>query len=201
MWIQRFKVSEYNKNYWENNYKTNQIGWDIGYASPPITNYIDQLANKDLSILIPGAGNAYEAEYLFNKGYKNVNVLDIAKQPLANLEKRIPAFPKENLIQDDFFKHDQTYDLIIEQTFYCAISPKLRSKYANKIYELLNKRGKLAGLLFDFPLTKKGPPFGGSLEEYKNTFSKQFHIKVIETSHNSIKPRLRRELFIIFEKK
>ena len=195
------KRNEYNKNYWENNYKTNQIGWDIGYASLPITNYIDQLKNKNLSILIPGAGNAYEAGYLFRNGFKNITVLDIAEQPLANLLKRIPDFPKENLIQENFFKHEQSYDLIIEQTFYCAISPELRSKYANKIYNLLNKGGKLAGLLFDFPLTKEGPPFGGSLDEYKNTFSKQFHIKVLETSYNSIKPRLGRELFIIFEKK
>lgn len=190
-----------NKKYWENNYLTNQTGWDIGYASPPITNYIDQLKNKEISILIPGAGNAYEASYLFENGFNNVTVLDIAKQPLNNLLKRIPAFPKDNLIQGDFFKHEQCYDLIIEQTFYCAITPELRSSYAKKIYTLLNKGGKLAGLLFDFPLTEEGPPFGGSLEEYKNTFSKQFHIKVLESSFNSIKPRAGRELFIIFEKK
>ena len=195
------KRTEYNKNYWENNYLNKQIGWDIGYASPPITNYTDQLNNKDLSILIPGAGNAYEAEYLFHNGFKNITVLDIAEQPLENLKNRNPTFPKEKLIQGDFFKHDRTYDLIIEQTFYCAISPKLRSNYADKIYNLLNNGGKLAGLLFDFPLTEEGPPFGGSLEEYKNTFSNQFHIKVLETSYNSIKPRLGRELFIIFEKK
>ena len=197
----KMKRSEYNKNYWENNYLKNQIGWDIGYASPPITNYIDQLKNKDLSILIPGAGNAYEATYLFQKKFKNVTVLDIAKQPLTNLLKRIPAFPKQNLIHGDFFKHEKSYDLIIEQTFYCAISPEQRVLYTEKIYDLLNTGGKLVGLLFDFPLTEEGPPFGGSLEEYKNTFSKQFHLKVLETSYNSIKPRLGRELFIIFEKK
>ncbi len=190
-----------NKNYWENNYKTNQIGWDIGYASPPITSYFDQLTNKDISILIPGAGNAYEAEYLYSKGFKNTTVLDIAQQPLENLKNRIPIFPAENLIQDDFFNHNRQYDLIIEQTFYCAISPDLRVNYANKIAQLLKNEGKLVGLLFDFPLTKEGPPFGGSLEEYKNTFFKQFHIKVMESSFNSIKPRLGRELFVIFEKK
>ena len=190
-----------NKNYWENNYKTNQIGWDIGYASPPITSYIDQLTNKDISILIPGAGNAYEAEYLYSKGFKNTTVLDIAQQPLENLKNRIPIFPAENLIQDDFFNHNRQYDLIIEQTFYCAISPDLRADYANKIAQLLKNGGKLVGLLFDFPLTKEGPPFGGSLGEYKNTFSQQFHIQVMESSFNSIKPRLGRELFVIFEKK
>ncbi len=197
----RMMRSEFNKNYWENNYKTNQIGWDIGYASPPITNYIDQLNKKDIRILIPGAGNAYEAGYLFKNKFNNITVLDIAKQPLKNLAKRIPSFPKENLIQSDFFSHEQRYDLIIEQTFYCSISPESRSKYADKTHELLNKGGKLIGLLFDFPLTEEGPPFGGSLEEYKNTFSKKFHIQVLKPSFNSIKPRHGRELFIIFEKK
>ncbi len=193
--------SKFHKKYWENNYKNNQIGWDIGYASPPITNYIDQLNNKDLSILIPGAGNAYEADYLFHNGFKNITVLDIAEQPLKNLQDRIPSFPKENLIQGDYFSHIPTYDLIVEQTFYCAISPESRSKYADKTFELLNSGGKLVGLLFDFPLTEEGPPFGGSLHEYKNTFSEKFHINVLESSFNSIKPRLGRELFIIFEKK
>ncbi len=193
--------SKFHKKYWENNYKNNQIGWDIGYASPPITNYIDQLNNKDLSILIPGAGNAYEADYLFHNGFKNITILDIAEQPLKNLQDRIPSFPKENLIQGDFFSHIPTYDLIVEQTFYCAISPESRSKYADKTFELLNSGGKLVGLLFDFPLTEEGPPFGGSLHEYKNTFSEKFHINVLESSFNSIKPRLGRELFIIFEKK
>ncbi len=193
--------SKFHKKYWENNYKNNQIGWDIGYASPPITNYIDQLNNKDLSILIPGAGNAYEADYLFHNGFKNITVLDIAEQPLKNLQDRIPSFPKENLIQGDFFSHIPTYDLIVEQTFYCAISPESRSKYADKTFELLNSGGKLVGLLFDFPLTEEGPPFGGSLHEYENTFSEKFHINVLESSFNSIKPRLGRELFIIFEKK
>jgi len=193
--------SKFHKKYWENNYKNNQIGWDIGYASPPITNYIDQLNNKDLSILIPGAGNAYEADYLFHNGFKNITILDIAEQPLKNLQDRIPSFPKENLIQGDFFSHIPTYDLIVEQTFYCAISPESRSKYADKTFELLNSGGKLVGLLFDFPLTEEGPPFGGSLHEYKNTFSEKFHINVLESSFNSIKPRLGRELFIIFKKK
>lgn len=194
-------LSKLKKNYWENNYKNNQIGWDIGYASPPITNYMDQLTDKNISVLIPGAGNAYEADYLFQQGFKNITVLDIASQPLENLQKRMPLFPESHLIQDDFFKHQKSYDLIIEQTFYCAISPKQRSDYADKIYDLLNKGGKLVGLLFDFPLTEEGPPFGGSLQEYKNTFSDKFDIRVLERSFNSIKPRLGRELFIIFEKK
>jgi len=63
--------------YWSKRYEENQTGWDIGYPSTPIKTYVDQLENKDLKILIPGAGNAYEAEYLWQQGFKNVHVLDI----------------------------------------------------------------------------------------------------------------------------
>jgi hypothetical protein len=67
--------------------------------------------------------------------------------------------------------------------------------------ELLLPKGKLAGLLFDFPLTSDGPPFGGSKEEYIKLFSTKFEIKKLERAHNSIKPRENKELFFIFEVK
>ncbi len=195
------RTNNFDQDYWENKYHNHQMGWDIGYASTPITNYVDQIENKDISILIPGAGNAYEAEYLFNNGFKNITVLDISKQPLDNFEKRVSSFPKNKLIQENFFEHQQEYDLIIEQTFFCALSPKFRSNYIEKMASLLNDNGKLIGLLFDFPLTEEGPPFGGSLVEYKKGFLKGFNIITLEQCYNSIKPRLGRELFIIFEKK
>tara|TARA_R110001583_G_scaffold31233_3_gene107055 strand:+ start:4920 stop:5522 length:603 start_codon:yes stop_codon:yes gene_type:complete len=189
------------KEYWEHKYENNTTGWNIGYVSTPIKNYIDQLINKNIKILIPGGGNSYEAEYLVNTNFKNVHVLDFAKQPLTNITKRLPQFPKNQLIQQDFFEHNETYDLIIEQTFFCALSPHLRQNYVDKMYDLLNKNGKLVGLLFDFELTGDGPPFGGSLEEYIQLFNVKFKIKIIERSYNSIKERKGRELFFIFEKK
>jgi thiopurine S-methyltransferase len=128
-------------------------------------------------------------------------LLDIVKQPLQNFNLRIPEFPKEHLIQNDFFNLSGQYDLILEQTFFCALDPSLRTKYVEKMYELLTKNGKLVGLLFDFPLVAEGPPFGGSIDEYRNIFSKFFKIKILEKSYNSIPDRNGKELFVKFEKK
>jgi len=194
------KKNKLDKAYWENRYKANETGWNIGYASPPIKEYIEQLKDKSVSILIPGAGNSFEAELLWNKGFTNTYVLDIAKQPLINLKNRVENFPKEQLLQQNFFELDQTFDLIIEQTFFCALSPNLRKQYVEKMFQLLKPNGKLAGLLFDFPLTESGPPFGGSLNEYETIFSKYFKIKTLERSTNSIKERQGKELFFIFER-
>ena len=193
--------TRFDKTYWENKYHENATGWDIGYASAPLTGYFNQLRDKKLKILIPGGGNCYEAEYLFEQGFENIFVIDIAEQPLKNLKARFPNFPDHHLIHDDFFNHQGKYDLIVEQTFFCALDPVLRQKYVDKMAGLLVEKSKLAGLLFDFELTEDGPPFGGSIDEYLQLFSEKFSIKKLERCYNSILPRVGRELFFIFEKK
>ena len=85
------------KDYWSTRYQENQTSWDVGEITTPLKNYFDQLTNKDLKILIPGAGNGYEVEYLFNNGFTNVTVIDLSELPLQNLLTRIPEFPKEKL--------------------------------------------------------------------------------------------------------
>jgi SAM-dependent methyltransferase len=184
--------------YWNNRYLTDDFGWDLGSASTPIKEYIDQLTDKSLRILIPGAGNGYEAEYLLGNGFKNVHLLDYAEEPLQNFKNRVPDFPTSHLHQEDFFSHKGQYDLIIEQTFFCALDPSLRGKYVLKMHQLLNPGGKLVGLLFDDKLNGNEPPFGGSKEEYLPLFSRHFVLKTFEKSYNSIKPRAGRELFINF---
>ena len=193
-------MNKFDATFWKERYNTNTTGWDIGHPTIPIQKYIEQLADKSISILIPGCGNAYEAELLHKLGFENITILDITKQALENFSQRVTSFPKEHLICTDFFKHKGQYDLIIEHTFFCALDPKLRNDYKNKMHQLLNHNGKLVGLLFDFPLTEEGPPFGGSIEEYIATFSKLFTIKSLKRAYNSIKPREGKELFAIFEK-
>ncbi len=188
-------------NYWNNRYKTDDFGWDIGAASTPLKCYIEQLKNKDLRILIPGAGNAYEAELLYKLGFKNSYVLDFAETPLKNFKNRFPHFPDEQLIQQDFFEHQNRYDLILEQTFFCALNPNLRLRYAKHMNELLNANGKLVGLLFNDALNKDHPPFGGSTIEYINLFNPYFEIKQFANCYNSIKPREGREIFMTLLKK
>ncbi|HEX8515940.1 MAG TPA: methyltransferase domain-containing protein [Bacteroidia bacterium] len=194
-------MQEFDNKYWTERYINDDAPWDAGTITTPLKEYIDQLEDKKISILIPGAGNAYEAECFFNKGFKQVSVIDLSKEPLANLKQRLPEFPEENLIHGNFFDHHKTYDLIIEQTFFCAIDPSLRQRYAEKMHSLLNPGGKLAGVLFNDKLNNDKPPFGGSREEYVTYFEKYFELKTVEPCYNSIKPREGRELFVILIKK
>ncbi|GLB52241.1 SAM-dependent methyltransferase [Neptunitalea chrysea] len=186
-----------NKEYWSDRYIRHNTKWDVGYAIPALTDYIDQLENKELKILIPGCGHAYEASYLFSKGFTNVYIADITEEPLNNFRERVPEFPKSHILITDFFSINDTFDLIFEHTFFCALDIKMRTSYIKKMHELLNLNGKLTGVLFSFPLTENGPPFGGDINEYKKLFLKHFQLIKIENCKNSIKPRMSNELFFI----
>ncbi len=188
-----------NSSYWNERYLNDDFAWDVGYCSTPLQQYIDQLNNKDLKILIPGAGNSYEAEYLHLQGFKYVTVLDFAAAALQNLTQRVPDFPLNNLVEQNFFEHSGQYDLIIEQTFFCALSPELRKDYVKQMHALLKPGGKLVGVMFNAPMNTDTPPFGGSIDEYRKLFQPLYAIKVLEPCYNSIKPRDGKEAFVILQ--
>jgi len=188
------------ENYWTERYHNQHTGWDLGKISPPIQQYVDQLTDKNISILIPGAGNAYEAAYLYQQGFHRTYVLDISLYPLRQFQKNYPDFPKEQLLHQNFFELEGNYDLILEQTFFCALQPDLRGQYVNKMLSLLKDGGKLVGVLFDDPLFEDHPPFGGNKSLYLTYFKSHFQIITFERCYNSIKPREGRELFMIMEK-
>ncbi|NEQ50640.1 MAG: methyltransferase domain-containing protein [Leptolyngbya sp. SIO3F4] len=194
-------MNDWNRSYWEGRWERGETGWDMGQVSPPLQHFIDGLKDRDQRILIPGCGNAYEGEYLHQQGFRNVFLLDVSEQALAAFHDRFPDFPEEHLVRADFFEHTKTYDLILEQTFFCAIDPALRPKYVRQAAGLLVPGGLLVGLLWSVPMHEDRPPFGGSIEEYRSLFEPYFEVEVLEEATNSIAPRLGREVFVQFRKK
>ena len=190
------------ENYWNSRYTANDTTWDIGKISAPLKAYFDQLTNKNISILVPGCGNSYEAGYLSQQGFTHVTVLDISAVLCKKLEQKFSAerFAGLQITCADFFEHRGQYDLIVEQTFFCALHPSARKNYVQKMSELLSTRGKLAGLLFNRSF-EDGPPFGGTETEYRSLFEPAFTIAIMAPCYNSIAPRMGAELFIKFIKK
>jgi len=187
------------KTYWNNQYLSQNIGWDLGEVSPAIKNFIDTLTDKNLSILIPGCGNAYEAEYLLQQGFTNITIVDIAPELVNKLQQKFANYKQIKVVNTDFFELKGSFDLIIEQTFFCALPPKLRQLYVYKMYHLLNSNGRLIGLLFNRQF-EKNPPFGGSILEYEQLFKVAFNFSPLNICENSIKPRANSEVFIDFHK-
>lgn len=184
--------------YWNNRYRQNQTGWDIGSCSTPLQQYMLSVTDKNSSILIPGCGNAYEAAFLLQAGFTNITLLDISVVLTAELKKKFTP-DQVNIITADFFEHKGQYDLILEQTFFCALHPSQRPAYIKQMNHLLKPGGKLVGVLFSKEFSD-GPPFGGTKEEYKQLMGPPFSIKKMELCYNSIQPRSGTELFFIARK-
>ena len=185
--------------YWDAQWKSNTIGWDLGMPAPPLVSLIDSIENKSVKILIPGCGNAYEADYLVSKGFKNITLIDISETACAILKVKFLNQSAVRVLCEDFFKLEDKFDVIIEQTFFCALPPIMRQRYVWKMHSLLNDHGILAGLLFNRQFDVS-PPFGGSLEEYEKLFQTAFHIDQLSKANNSVTPRANTELFFSFVK-
>lgn len=195
-------MQQIDKDFWDDRWKNQETGWDLKSVSPPLKQYIDTIEDKNAAILIPGCGNAYEAEYLLANGFANVTVIDLAPTLIKNLLQKYEKYAGRQLtvICGDFFKHTGNYDIILEQTFFCALLPPQRESYAEKMHSLLHTGGELAGLLFDKKF-ESGPPFGGNKEEYMTIFQKKFEVKEMEQCITSIAPRSGTELFFIVKRK
>lgn len=188
------------KNFWNERYLTGTTGWDLGKVSDPIAAYVNQMTDKDLRILIPGCGNAYEAAYLAMKGFTDITLIDIAPELVKSISKQFEDVPAVKVVEGDFFEHQGTYDLILEQTFFCALDPSLRQQYVEHMHTLLSEKGKIAGVLFNKLFEQQGPPFGGLSEEYQQLFKSHFRIRTLQPCYNSATPRAGSEVFIILEK-
>lgn len=186
------------EKFWDQRWQSNDIGWDIGYAAPVLTELIDQIEDKNIAILIPGCGSAYEVDYLLEKGFKNITIIEISETIYHQLEEKYKG-KNIKIIHGDFFDLNQAFDIILEQTFFCALAPYWRPRYVWKMFNLLNIRGKLQGVLFDKHFDTN-PPFGGSKNEYFNLFSHAFQIKKMDLTSKSIEPRKNTELEISLTK-
>lgn len=185
--------------FWTSRYQKGETGWDLGKPSQPLYQYLCQIQDQNSKILVPGGGNAHEVKAAWDLGFRKVFLLDISKVPLQRFQERNPDFPDSQLIHGDFFEHDQKYDFILEQTFFCALEPSLRQDYAKNMHKLLKPGGKLVGVLFN-RYFEGGPPFGGDPEEYRGYFQSYFEFEHFEPCRNSEPPRAGAEWFIELKK-
>ena len=198
-------VNHNKSEYWENSYKLNKMGWDIGYPTPIFDNWI-KMQKKIYSICVLGAGNGWDAANFAKYGH-NVTAVDFSPTAVKNMEKISKSNDiKMNIINSNIFnlknKIKNKFDLVVEYTCFCAIDPKNRIKYVDLVDSLLLPNGKLIAIFFpiDKNIIDSGPPFGVDFNSTLKLFSKKFSVIHKEFSQLSIKPRIGREIFTILQK-
>ena len=134
-------------------------------------------AARNAVMIERGCGRGHEVLYLSRNGF-DVTAVDFTSGAVTHLSKALAeAGLQGRVLIENFFNldsnHDDGYDLMIEQTFFCAISPSDRDRYVQTAYRLLKKGALLAGLFYETG-AEGGPPFNTSREDILDHFSRQF---------------------------
>lgn len=197
-------MAGYEQKDWQGHYDAGDLRWDLGVASPPIIKLWEDKEILPGNTIIPGCGRGHEALFLMEKGFRVAGV-DYSPGAIDYLSQEIS---NRNLLGcallENFFKlnddHNAQYDLMIEQTFFCAISPQHRPLYVETAYRLLKDNGILAGVFYETG-AEDGPPFNTTREDILQNFEPFFKIKRLEKTLHSAESRKGKEWLGILEKR
>lgn len=174
------------------------LPWDRGEPSPALVDLLNErkgllsqavTEGRRKKALVPGCGRGYDVLLLASKGYDAVGleISESAVEQCQELFKRerssyfegSPDHGSCDFVLGDFFKDDwlssatsggSSFDLIYDYTFFCALPPKARPKWASRMSQLLSTGQEARLVCLEFPTYKApdtgGPPFGVIPEAY-----------------------------------
>jgi len=162
---------------WESMYRGGEDRWDLGGASPPL---VAVLGRGEVSppgrALVPGCGRGHDVRLLAERGFDAVGV-DFAPKAVAEGRRLIRAVGSKGarIERRDLFRLPASwrgsFDLVFEQTSFCAIHPDRREDWIRSVHGALRPGGLLLGLFMTFRY-EEGPPFGTTREEIRHRFVK-----------------------------
>ena len=189
------------KKHWETVYETKnpeQVSWT--QEKPQISlDLINSLElDKSAKIIDVGGGDSKLVDYLLEKGFENVSVLDISAAALEKAKKRLGDKANNvNWIVSDIteFSPSTTYDLWHDRAaFHFLTTPEQISKYVNIV------RNAVTGYLIIGTFSENGPKKCSGLDikqysedklitEFENYFEKitcttEDHITPFDTMQN-----------------
>ncbi|KAI9269799.1 S-adenosyl-L-methionine-dependent methyltransferase [Sporodiniella umbellata] len=142
---------------WEERWQTGETQWDAGKPSPAL---VDLLSSQETRAMIPQDGQALVPGCGSASPERKVTGLDISPTCIQQVVQRHPSSDHYQFLCDDFFKFpNQGYRLAYDYTFLCALPPVLRSDWALRYAELIEKGGVLITLMYPLEEKEGGPPF------------------------------------------
>jgi SAM-dependent methyltransferase len=153
-------------DYWEARFASGDTPWELSRPSTVLFEALEALRQeigsfKGLRALSPGCGSGADALELVARGL-DVLAVDWSSLATAKLKERYREISgakagvrgRLDVFKGDFFKlplecgFSQSFDLVCEHTFFCAIDPARRGEYVEVLAELLKSGGYLVGNFF-----------------------------------------------------
>lgn len=189
---------------WERDYQRGTAGWDMGTPTPVFRRLLKTRKYPPGRMMIPGAGRGHDAREFARHGFQVVAV-DFAQDAIRAMHQLMTPDSTHTILPQDFFQlppeYDNAFDYVLEYTCYCAIDPKRRDEYADKVAQFLKRGGIYIALAFPLDDHVGGPPFAVNADELVARME-QRGLKLLrrEFPHDSVKPRHGREELIEMEK-
>jgi methyl halide transferase len=198
------KKNSYTQEDWQRHYDEDDLGWDLGKVAPPFVNLFKSKTIFPGKTLVPGCGRGHEVIFLAENGFE-VTAVDFSLGAINHLQPTIQERKlKCEILHMNFFEIDAgyngTFDMVIEQTFFCAISPEQRTSYVSTVARALKQGGMLAGLFYHTE-EEGGPPFNTTREDIVKHFSDSFEIRQLKKAEDSAERRKNKEWLVILIKK
>ncbi len=181
---------------WDAIYARGEDRWDIGGPSPPL---VAVLGRGEVAppgrALVPGCGHGHDARLLAARGFEAVGV-DFAPRAVREARRGAAAAAVRGVRFErlDLFRlpasYESAFDLVFEQTCFCAVHPGRRDAYARAVHRALRPGGLLLGLFYCIP-PGEGPPFGTTPAEVRHRFvgSGLFSLEKARVPAESVPPR------------
>jgi len=162
-------------DFWNQRYASRETPWTLHAAPAALRSFVKRRRRRG-TVLIPGCGTDDEVLQFFRTAGFEVTAIDFSAVAVAQTRKALGNFDGQ-IICGDFFKFDfqNRFDLIYERTFLCALHPRSWPKYAKRVAQLLQQRGKLAGVFF-YGKQADPPPYPLSEARAAEIFGKYFRL-------------------------
>ena len=199
---------------WEEHWQEQHTPWDVGTPSPNLIAVANDLPGGN--VLVPGCGAGHDV-FALKRPDRKIIGLDLAptaKETFEKIrtEKQIPesqakfvcgdyfaTIPEEGSPEEGITQN--TFDLIWDYTFLCALPPSMRQTWAQRTAELLKPGGTLAMLIFPVdPKKEGGPPYAVDPTEINNLLTSHFDQETLTPAKKSIPSRQGKEWLGIFKR-
>ncbi|CAO1620036.1 unnamed protein product [Sympodiomycopsis kandeliae] len=137
------------------------------------------------SVLIPGCGSGYDARFFAEQcGFKTVVGIDIASEAVRIAQSLLPQDLKEQRVMFETCNYlnkspsHTPFHLVYDYTFFCALPPSLREKWAEAHVKNIKANGHLLCLVYPIHGDRQGgPPYSVSPELYSSVLSPYFSLE------------------------
>ncbi|TDJ52042.1 MAG: methyltransferase domain-containing protein [Nitrospina sp.] len=194
----------YSQADWQGHYDASDLRWDLGEVAPPFVRLWQDKILTPGKMIVPGCGQGHEVVFFAGHGW-DVTGVDYSPGAVSLLNQTLKEKNLEaRVLSQDFFALDAThrgiYDTLLEQTFFCAISPESRGDYVATAHRILKPGGFIMGLFYETG-EQGGPPFNTTKQDIHKHFSKKFALVRVEKCDHSAEQRKDKEWLAVLKKK